>query len=432
MVWKKMLVLLMVIVCLCSCTSFQQANTPVATSFPSFSNNESLDITFFPCRDGAPAKDGFYTATTRDDGSYNILYADYKTQQIVVLCNRPECTHDSESCTGWFPFNGGGVPPVVVGNKLIIVCCGSPFYYDTLGDLALPHIIQMDLNGLNAQTILTLEANQGLSRAFAADEKSIYCVLTSTKQDKGNVSLHYEIVRLNLESKEILSLGEVNNNAEIVGASGSNIYIRLTNIEAIINGNTEAQPINEIWRFSSDKVYSPQKLYSWDPFKKYGDVFGNFFFYINKNEQILHKINLTNGEDTIITKDFPSYSLINENFSFYYKGLFDNKLIVDMIDPHENMGPDTHRYYAIDIFTGEILKVKQEDTTSERPRLISILCEVSDSFFVNDYVESIPRNILAPDGNYVAVNDWKPHFSFIKKEDYWIGKKNFSDFYYLE
>ena len=47
-----------------------------------------------------------YFYIKRDDLRENIMYSDYNSKQEVYLCNKPNCTHDTNNCPSFLDFKG--------------------------------------------------------------------------------------------------------------------------------------------------------------------------------------------------------------------------------------------------------------------------------------------------------------------------------------
>ena len=75
----------------------------------------------------AKTNDGLYFVELRNDDSNgsNLLYLDYATRQAIVVCEKPDCLHNDETCTAFFPYRYGAANSCVVGNYLYIIFSGS-------------------------------------------------------------------------------------------------------------------------------------------------------------------------------------------------------------------------------------------------------------------------------------------------------------------
>ena len=120
---KKLFCLILVFsIMLCGCT--QQPNT---TSKPSSQNDTAsspkqnlhmLHSSNEKAGKKAKTSDGIYFVELRNDDSrgINLLYLDYATRQAIVVCEKPDCLHNDETCTAFFPYRYGTANSWVVGN----------------------------------------------------------------------------------------------------------------------------------------------------------------------------------------------------------------------------------------------------------------------------------------------------------------------------
>ena len=119
---KKLFVsLLLPSVCLW-CTACSSPNQAAAAQTSSSPRADLVALQSDGVNWGAGTEDGFYfiNPIVRKDGSCNLMYADYKSEQVVYLCSQANCAHDSASCTSYLMPTPGGVMPERVGDKIIL------------------------------------------------------------------------------------------------------------------------------------------------------------------------------------------------------------------------------------------------------------------------------------------------------------------------
>ena len=132
----------------CKPASSVPASTPPASSTAAGDTDYSAYKTVYTGEGsyGGTAA-GAYRLVYRADGSSNITYIDYATRSEIYLCNRPNCTHDNESCTSWLPMDGISKDVFVAGDHLVILYHGSASDVDEFGSAAMPHIDIANLDG---------------------------------------------------------------------------------------------------------------------------------------------------------------------------------------------------------------------------------------------------------------------------------------------
>lgn len=128
---------------------------------------------------GGYGKDGFYyiRSSGRSDGSCNIMYADYSSGKVLYLCSQANCAHNNSSCTSYIIPSSGGVSPMVVGEKLILVSQKSP-YIESDDDKS-SYIMTADLDGSNRTVLTQFKPNQFLEKPMLSDGNYLYLRLTT-------------------------------------------------------------------------------------------------------------------------------------------------------------------------------------------------------------------------------------------------------------
>ncbi len=132
---------------------------------------------------------GYYSFRLREDASASLCYLDYASGREIVLCSQPNCTHDSDACPAWYPFDNG-LRAVPVGDRLIVLQGGSPNYVDLLGADATPKIQVMnpdgsdrqEPDGSDRQETFAFPAGSWVSTlprgGFARDDRYLYFTVT--------------------------------------------------------------------------------------------------------------------------------------------------------------------------------------------------------------------------------------------------------------
>ena len=165
------------------CTACSSPNQAAAAQPSSSPRAELVALQSGGVNWGASTQEGFYYVNTkaRKDGSCNLMYADYKSEQIVYLCSQANCTHDSASCTSYLMPTLGGVLPEQVGNKIILFYKNYP-WSDESGEPARVESINFD--GSERQIIHTFRPEETPYNTMVTDGQNIYFVLEATV-DKG-------------------------------------------------------------------------------------------------------------------------------------------------------------------------------------------------------------------------------------------------------
>ena len=173
---------------------------------------------------GGYGKDGFYyiRSSGRSDGSCNIMYADYSSGKVLYLCSQANCAHNNSSCTSYIIPSSGGVSPMVVGEKLILVSQKSP-YIESDDDKS-SYIMTADLDGSNRTVLTQFKSNQFLEKPMLSDGNYLYLRLT-TQVDADTEKA--DLIRIDCISGETEFLRSMDSqlNERIWGAFGDKILV---------------------------------------------------------------------------------------------------------------------------------------------------------------------------------------------------------------
>ena len=220
---KKLFVsLLLPSVCLwcTACSSPKQAAAAQPSSSP---QAELVALQSDGVNWGAGTEDGFYfiNPIVRKDGSCNLMYADYKSEQIVYLCSQANCTHDSASCTSYLMPTLGGVLPEQVGNKIILFYKNYP-WSDESGEPARVESINFD--GSGRQIIHTFRPEETPYNTMVTDGQNIYFVLETVQED-GSVRKNLAKLDTLTGDLDLLQEMSVENSEFIWGCCGEDLIV---------------------------------------------------------------------------------------------------------------------------------------------------------------------------------------------------------------
>ena len=139
---KKIIAMLLCILFLAGCTS--GVDDPTAPSEPEYIGNSPVpNMRTGIITQGATAlcngvevtENGIYFFAQAEMGQY-LLYADHDAEEAVKLCSRPDCTHDTNSCTAFFPSPTN-------------ICAHEGHLYIETGFGASVEVTRLDMDGNN-------------------------------------------------------------------------------------------------------------------------------------------------------------------------------------------------------------------------------------------------------------------------------------------
>ena len=205
------------------CTACSSPNQAAAAQPSSSPQAELVALQSGGVNWGASTQDGFYYVNTkaRKDGSCNLMYADYKSEQIVYLCSQANCAHDSASCTSYLMPTPGGVMPERVGDKIILFY-RNPFRSVESEEPARVESINFD--GSERQTIHTFRPEESPYTTMVTDGQNIYFVLETVQKDS---SIRKNLAKLDTLTGDLELLQEmsVENHEFIWGCCGEDLIV---------------------------------------------------------------------------------------------------------------------------------------------------------------------------------------------------------------
>lgn len=113
---------------------------------------------------GSGNRFGYYGVFENQDGSRNILYTDYATAAQVILCEQPNCNHDTASCASW----------IAPGPESVIAAASDEhLFLLTSSRGGRSYIEQCGLDGTNRHMVCEFAAGTALENAVAANGPSL-------------------------------------------------------------------------------------------------------------------------------------------------------------------------------------------------------------------------------------------------------------------
>lgn len=376
--------------------------------------------------DGYSSANGYYRIITRENATANLCYIDFATNKEIYLCNQPNCSHDSESCTSFIPFSNGVMLPVPISDKIVLLHGGNPSYAEFLGSDALAKIELLNADGSERHTIAEFAPTEQISQlprgGMARNDRYVYFVLTDT------ISNERKLYRADIqtETAEFVYLFD-KDEERIVGCIGDDIVISFTAGANNLTLDPE-QLETQVFRLNpSTKEEVPLFSYS---FTSQAACDGNLYAVLSSNGTIQSydlKTGKTLSQNSLITPiDFSTAK-------FY--GCFDgNFLIAAYETPKEltdefNTSAYAPTYYAIDIRTGEQKELPyiyyttygSGNETFTKGDVSFIAAETDNEYMccngMNPTIVEFPKN----DGTTVELPYNIPSYAMVKKDDFWNG-----------
>lgn len=414
--------LILTILSFSSCAFFEKPDYDETNINTAVESNEIDEIEWLSDRaetDGYSSKDGYYRMISRDDCSVNLCYIDFQTNQEIYLCNSPNCSHDDDRCSSWFPFSNGVMLPIPVGEKVVILHGGNPSYANILGDDALAKVEIMDADGSNRHKILEFSATEQISQlprgGLARDSKNVYFVLTDVVE---NTRTLYSLDTVEGQASPVYTFDQPEE--KIVAAEGSELVISY-----VPGGDDLTADLSKLetklFRLNP-KTREETPLFSY-PFLSKAAFDGKIYAVLDTNGT-MKAYDLSTGD---ILFENQLDEAIDFNLSKFY-GCFEGKfLVATYVLPDETLSSSgSIKYCAIDVKTGELTELpfiyySDPGYGYAEPNACFIAAENDTDYMCCYGSEVIVVNFPKDDGTTLELPYNVPLYAMISKDDFWKG-----------
>ena len=351
---------------------------------------------------GYGSNTGYYSFRLREDASASLCYLDYASGREIVLCSQPNCTHDSDACPAWYPFDNG-LRAVPVGDRLIVLQGGSPNYVDLLGADATPKIQVMNPDGSDRQEVFAFPAGSWVSTlprgGFARDD--VYLYFTITDQSAGANAR--TLCAVDGEGKVFALCALPEDEERIAGGDGGALILTCMPGSSDLSGQDY---MTQVLRLDLEQMQMTP-LFSY-PAEALG-VCGQGAYYV-LDGQTLQGYSLTDGSK------LSDVAVDNPGVQTLY-GVFDGRLLAS---GYTREGEPL--CYALDVETGErtdLPYIFREDGTVA---FGEILAQAGGRFVWVAGVQSDAVTYPAQSGEKPMRTSWlSPAYTLVDHADFWAG-----------
>ena len=354
---------------------------------------------------GASTQDGFYYVNTkaRKDGSCNLMYADYKSEQIVYLSSQGICTHDSASCTSYLMRTLGGIMAVRVGDKIILFYINSS-WSDEGEEPARVESINFD--GSGRQTIHTFRPEETPRTTMVTDGQNIYFVLETVQED---TSVRKNLAKLDTMTGDLELLQEMSvENAEYIwGCCGKDLIVYQCEMQ---NDGCIYQLSR--WDFISD---SKEPIYTWNNSSDFPILYENFLG-LKDSDGYYHLLNLESGNDFAFTQ-YP----ISDSYLTSIMFADDSGIIIRELIPTSKYTADS-RFVSLkaDGSVEEWSLLSDED--GDKHPFTPVFDLNDEEYLVYIGYSDESDRVIEDDGTSKFIEAPRRLYSIMSKNDFWNGK----------
>lgn len=352
---------------------------------------------------------GYYQLETLHPGSVSILYIDYAAAREIFLCPRPECLHDTDSCTSFLSLGEDMAIPILFATD-------DALYFIQTGasHSAPPHLSTSSLSGTEMRTLAEFPSTYTVLPDFYTDGESIYLQVYDIDAD--SITSTQKIVKVDLGTGACYELYEFSGQslASIVGAFGRNLIADIYTVEPGAEKGAWA------YRFLNvDTAELSEEVISIDPDKCGSYWYGSSLYKIHYEEKELEITDYCTQESKtvsyadVFTQDgFPEFQTDIGVASM-------NDALVRLDCKTVEYAENPRFMFLFNLITGELQPYSLIKTFNQDE--ITILAETDDAYLVcTDYIaaESAPSG-LTPFYTY------SPQYALISKNDFAASAPNY-------
>ena len=418
----------------CKPVSSTSANTPPAGSTATSGTAYSAYKTVYTGEGtygGTEA--GAYRLAYRADGSSNITYIDYATCSEIYLCNRPNCTHDNESCTSWLPMDGISKDVFAAGDHLVILYHGSASDVDEFGPASMPHIDIANLDGSERKTLITLDAACEMNLPILSDGNSLVFLTTVVQQTGNVVSSANQLVRIPFDEGKMQVLYDFSADAPqgedlidcpwfLYGATDDGFIVKNIAVSVPVEpgqtGIVQAVQQHTIYKLQEQNG----KLAMEEVFSYPGGAYGEYLYHndlyqlvLDETNVRLSRLDLTTGKKEDIADHLPA----GDSDMVIFTGIYDGKLMLSSW--HDN----TPVRVMVDLDTHEVKPCTLTYPEGEQERPVWIFAESKDAYLVVFRCELYNEAVKGKLGDVRNMNRVRDIYGLIDKQDYWNSVPNY-------
>lgn len=390
---------------------------------------------------------GFYH-TGEYKGNPRICFVDYEKYEDTVLCSKPGCTHDTETCMA-SPGEGKNIYFVYALRDGTLVYMESN---DQVGVEA-DQICLADADGSNRRVLATMQDQQGYPDLLCADRESLYLMQTDYENQQS------QLIRVSLEDGTIEALWIMSNpEPQLMGTEGRNlIWESFSNNQEEIPPLTltddmteeEVQQEEERYKAAMDamvtnrRVYllsvdtgEEQELLNWSSF--YGtrgktDVWDQSRLYWMDCDRLgkLHWVS-RDGSSGECAVDWPEEILSprsTDDMIIYMEQMLGERILLTVYGP---WGVDLVKRYSLEPDSGVLQEIPLQYISNASEMPVSILGKTKNTLLVIFEEQAHTIEYIDPDGLPAQNLTFTYRTGLISTEDFLAGIPNYQEIQSLE
>lgn len=381
-------------------------------------------------------------------GNPRICFMDYESCEDTVLCSKPGCVHDTETCMA-SPGEGKNIYFIYALRDGTLVYMESN---DKVGVEA-DQICLAEADGSNRRVLATMQDQQSYPNLLCADRENLYLMQTDYENQQS------QLIRVSLADGTIEDLWKMSNpDPQLMGIDGRNlIWESFSNHQeeipplTLTDDMTEEEIRQEEERYqaamdamvTNRRVYclsvdtgEEQDLLTWSSL--YGSrgktvVWGDSRLYWVDCDKPgnLHWLS-QDGSSGECAVDWPEEILspqYDDDRIIYLEQMLGEKILLTVYGP---WGKDLIKRYALDPDSGTLQEIPLQYISNASERPVSILGQTENELLVVFEEQAHTVEYIDPDGLPAQTLTFTYRTGLISKEDFFAGMPNYREIRPLE
>lgn len=361
---------------------------------------------------GGETMQGCYQLDEYADGSADVIYFDYATQNCVRLSNDPNVAH-SEGSTAYISSTAGGANCLVSEDVLYVLKIGLPYAANIASHDSIARLYCMNLDGSGR-----VEKEYGSNIVYSPgccmvgdNSGNLYMMLNIIDtEDPSASTVCLAAMGKDIDGYNVIRSWPGSMRVDLVGASGNSFLIETRTVQ-------EEKTIKTLERIDVNGE-SLGKVLSWPNFDVTYTAEASVLYYTQQADTQVYRIDLDTGETlSAILPDIGE----NTSVSVQYE-VRDNHLIL----------ATQSGMIAYNLTTGETSPMTLYYGEGDDRTFVGIFAEGEHDFLVRLGSFTRTRTDTAPDGSLYTFEQGFQDYVLISKEDYWANNPEYRRFTYYE
>lgn len=368
----------------------------------------------------------------------SIYFFDVESRQKIVLCNNPNCKHDSDECNAYVYSEAESANELVFGESGITAQRITKFIFAD-GDrlyvlLTDGKMLSMKYDGTDRKTVAEIDSKYSLAESFMLGREIFICAFYSV-QEQGEIVEKACFITYNVDTHK-WKQGEAFDGitartGRLVGLTYDKTAVFYHDDESpLIPQGTPLKEAIKMENSAKCRVYSVnvdtgerKDIYS----GTIGDCIdvtmlnGKIYFYSDNKEQLCEMDSKT-GEATVLLDNYPDRVVFGEPVG----NCLEIGRTKDIIKQYtDNKDPGNHVSEFFNVETKELTKAYniQSNLDWYRP-FYGISAETQDYYVMIYKADCVAGEDLS---GAPSVTDMTPYYGLISKEDFWNGNYKFEE-----